>query len=512
MRWQTWWSDALSIFERPRILGLAIGTTLLSICAAVGAMLLTERWDDRARASIDLSNISSTVSQDIARNLELYDLSITGAVEGAQRPAVMQASRDLRQAIIFDRSISAPYLDMMLVLDEGGNVIIDSRTLDPAPANYSDRDYFRIHAQHADVGLYVSRPLRSRQTGEWIIGLSRRIGKPDGSFGGVVVGTFRLEYVHRLFSKLKLGAEDAMTLYRNDGTLTMREPYEATQIGTKQDPAILFDLAARSAEGEYEATSVVDGVRRVYHFHRIGRTPLVLNVGFSRRDVYQRWWHRASLMAFMLALCCGLITILTLGFSNELRRRTAAEAALANLADTDGLTGLFNRRYLDRALATEWRRAIQHGHPVSLLMIDGDHFKGYNDSFGHVAGDDLLKQLARCMERAARRTGDVAARYGGEEFTILLPGTDGEGALRVAEALRRSVLALSVSHPRSSSGQFTVSVGISTAKPTSGGAMQEWIASADAALYRSKSAGRNRTTSCEEKPFGIPTCAVSKCA
>ena len=160
-----------------------------------------------------------------------------------------------------------------------------------------------------------------------------------------------------------------------------------------------------------------------------------------------------------------------------------ANARLQRLSMLDGLTGIANRRRFDEALDVEWRRALRSGAPLSLLMIDIDAFKPYNDAHGHQAGDDCLCRVGAILSESLHRAGDLVARYGGEEFVVLLPETDREHAARIAEMLRERVAA---------GAPVTISVGVSTLVPELGGAAFVLIAEADAALYEAKRSGRNR--------------------
>lgn len=166
---------------------------------------------------------------------------------------------------------------------------------------------------------------------------------------------------------------------------------------------------------------------------------------------------------------------------------------LERLTNVDGLTGLSNRRYLDEYMAVEWSRASREGNCLSVLMIDVDYFKPYNDTYGHLAGDDVLKQIAQVIKTSIERPADLASRYGGEEFTVILPGTLLSGAQRVAERLREQVEALNIPHAHSSYGHVTISVGGAAAIPGRGEAAAQLIRSADRALYLAKEAGRNRS-------------------
>jgi diguanylate cyclase (GGDEF)-like protein len=168
-----------------------------------------------------------------------------------------------------------------------------------------------------------------------------------------------------------------------------------------------------------------------------------------------------------------------------------ANARLSAQATTDGLTGIPNRRAFDERLEHEWARASRHERSLALLVLDVDYFKQYNDHFGHLAGDECLKQIAQVLSRE-RRTSDLAARFGGEEFCILLPDTDLQGASRVAEAIRSSISELGVEHPKSQIGHLTVSIGVIAAVPASGHSPRDLLQSADEALYRAKAGGRNR--------------------
>jgi len=177
--------------------------------------------------------------------------------------------------------------------------------------------------------------------------------------------------------------------------------------------------------------------------------------------------------------------------------RTAAlerlNQELQRLTATDGLTGVANRRRFDEALDHEWRRAVRAQAPLACVMLDIDHFKLFNDRYGHLQGDACLRQIARCLVTAVRRAGDLVARYGGEEFAIVLPGTSVQGAAQLAEHLRASVEAMSITHESSDTApHVTVSVGVAVTTPVMGITPQVLVAGADRALYTAKRGGRNR--------------------
>ncbi len=166
---------------------------------------------------------------------------------------------------------------------------------------------------------------------------------------------------------------------------------------------------------------------------------------------------------------------------------------LRRLSSMDGLTGLANRRCFDETLAYEWKRSTREKTPISLLMIDVDHFKDFNDHYGHQAGDDCLIKVAAALGDGVQRASDLAARYGGEEFTIILANTDEPGALKVAQAVLGSISDLNIEHAFSTAGSMvTVSIGTATMVPDHLSNPEALIGAADQALYQAKENGRNR--------------------
>ena len=159
----------------------------------------------------------------------------------------------------------------------------------------------------------------------------------------------------------------------------------------------------------------------------------------------------------------------------------------------DGLTGLYNRRALDDRFEMEWMRCLRSAAPLSLIMVDVDHFKAYNDLYGHMQGDDCLRAVAGALVSHLQRSSDMLARYGGEEFTALLPDTDPAGCQALAETLRGAVEGLGLEHRRSSAAPVvTISLGCATLVPTQAHRREDLLAAADRLLYEAKSGGRNR--------------------
>lgn len=170
-----------------------------------------------------------------------------------------------------------------------------------------------------------------------------------------------------------------------------------------------------------------------------------------------------------------------------------ANLVLQRLMRSDGLTGLANRRHFDDCLSSEWARALREQSELSLLMIDVDYFKAFNDRFGHVEGDEALRQVAACLSEVCSRSSDLAARYGGEEFVMILPGTSRGGARLIAEKVRLCVQGLAIAHEQPTPDSIvSISLGVATLTPQAGMAPTDLVELADRGLYLAKQNGRNQ--------------------
>ena len=205
-------------------------------------------------------------------------------------------------------------------------------------------------------------------------------------------------------------------------------------------------------------------------------------------DIHKLWRIEATRIGAIMAALAVFVLGVSLFLAREISRRAAAEEKLEELATTDALTGLRNRRKFDAAIETEWRRAARQRRPLALLMIDADHFKTFNDTFGHQAGDEVLVGIAICISDAVQRAGDCVARYGGEEFAVLLPDMSPAQAFLVAETIR-----LKVEQWCADTAITTVSIGVASLIPDARTQWTQMVNAADKALYAAKAGGRNRT-------------------
>ncbi|MCL2366805.1 MAG: diguanylate cyclase [Oscillospiraceae bacterium] len=187
-------------------------------------------------------------------------------------------------------------------------------------------------------------------------------------------------------------------------------------------------------------------------------------------------------------------TIVKLRINNQLKVINAMRT-INQMSITDCLTDAFNRRYFDHMLEQEWLRAIRDKTPLSVLLIDVDLFKAYNDTYGHIQGDIALVRIANAVKSALKRSVDIVARWGGEEFAVIMPNTNIEGAEKIADDLRTAIEKMGIPARDGSLTFVTVSIGVNSTTPGSGGTVTDFISGADKALYAAKDAGRNNVCS-----------------
>jgi diguanylate cyclase (GGDEF)-like protein len=441
-----------------------------------------------------LENLASGIDADISRNIEVYDLSLRAVASNLMMPEIKNVSKEIRHLILFDHAATAKHFGVIQVFDAQGKLTIDAASLDPAPENVRDEEYFLVHRDTPDVGLYLSRPMLHR--GAFSIVLSRRITDADGSFLGVVVGSIRFSYFHDLFGRLTLDPGDTITVLRRDRTIIMRTPFDLDVIGKS-----LAEQKSWSADNLKEGTTYagvgpVDPTPRLYV--RSGSTKLFFVVVGKPLATILKLWQREVIRigAIMMALIVFVVGT-ALFLAREIGRRAEAEEKLEELATTDALTGLKNRRKFDTEIDAEWRRAVRNQTPVAVLMIDADHFKAYNDTFGHQAGDQVLVGIAICISDTVRRAGDCPARYGGEEFAVLLPGLSAVEAFTVAETIRIKVAQWA------EDDVTTISVGVASMTPVAPLDWPDLIEAADKALYAAKANGRNRSVLATGSPLAL---------
>ncbi|MGY4282212.1 diguanylate cyclase (GGDEF)-like protein [Bradyrhizobium sp. LM2.7] len=468
-----------------KLLIISSVVTVIGFSAICVNVMLDMRRGEEALARQTLENLATTIESDISRNIEIYDLSLKAVASNMLLPEIATVSKPIRHLILFDHATTARHFGAIQVFDADGRLTIDASTLDPLAENRSDEDYFKVHRDNPGAGLFISRPMLFR--GAYSIVLSRRLSDTDGGFLGVVAGSIRFSYFHELFERLSLDPADTITVLRRDRTIMMRRPFDLDIIGKNLATVQTWKPDNLQAGGSYAGRGPVDTTPRLY-VRSNASGPLFVVAGKPLAAVFELWQKEAYRIGAVVLALILFVLASTLVLAREIGRRAGAESKLEEMATTDALTGLRNRRKFDQVIDLEWRRAMRQKTPVALLMIDADHFKAYNDTFGHQAGDQVLVGIAICISDSVRRAGDCAARYGGEEFAVLLPDTSATDAFMIAETIRGKVQGWSDDQATS-----TVSCGIASLVPTADIDWPILVAAADKALYAAKAGGRNQS-------------------
>lgn len=469
--------------------------TVIAILGIVTFLLIRERANAQQDATRSATTIAQLIDADVLRTVELYDLTLQGLIAAAQRDDLKQVSPQIRHLVLFDRSTTARYKGDILLLDKHGDVLADSSLIEPKPANFADRDYFIAHTFNRDTGMFISRPFKPRcdcdENDQWRISFSRRISSSTGEFLGVAVASMRLAYFDQLFNSLDIGIDNTLAIINDDGILLAQKPFlQDNSIGKSFSGRPNVERMLREGSGSFDGVSSVDKQQRLYTFSKVGNLPLTVIVALSSDEVFATWRRTAIVISGATGILCIALLWLTWLLCRELRLRYTAEQELAQLAATDPLTEVANRRTLDQTLRHEWFRAQRSGKPMSVLMIDADHFKAFNDRHGHQGGDEALRALAAVIRANVHRPADLVARYGGEEFSVILAETDSKGARQIAERIRADVEQLPLVGGDES--PMTVSIGISTWSTSTDISLEQLLFAADKALYQAKERGRNR--------------------
>jgi diguanylate cyclase (GGDEF)-like protein len=403
----------------------------------------------------------------------------------------------------------------------------------------SDRAYYQqaLSKQEFVLSDYIIE--RVRNTPAIIAAYPAR--SESGSLDGVVLASISLQWIGQVAGATGRRAGTSVVLVDGRGVVIAANRGEDGLIGKRlDDHPLLRDMLARD-QGTLTGIGF-DGVRRVFAFQRVPWTDARLAVGLDESAMLSSA-DREIGIAYAQLLLFGLLVLFVAWFGGErlivvpiqALARTAArfgrgelhvrpteqawatefvplaialedmagklaereeELRIANrhleeLASLDGLSGLANRRGFDVRLAAEWKRASQLGQPLALLMVDVDHFKLYNDHYGHVEGDACLRTVGDTLSMVTIHDAVLVARYGGEEFALLLPGIDTDKAVEVAERARRAIESLGIVNAAATSHRVTVSIGVAARLPAAGEDSSALVEAADSALYAAKRRGRN---------------------
>ena len=474
---------AISTFPRSTWLSWTIAFALCLSAALVG-IEAWQMWHVREAslrsANIVTASLAESLSQQIETTLKTADTVVATLVQRVEVEGVTPETMQRLYGLMTSLASALPAIHEMGLTDKDGNAIVKSLVPHPVSMNYRERDYFRFLSSHETSDVYIGQPVKSKIDGSVNITVSRRINAKDGSFAGIVVASVSMNFFRKLFETVQFKSGGFISLVADNGMLLTGSP-DALGYGE------LAALAATPAAA-LEYRSPKDSLNRVGASNHLSHYPMTVMVAQNSSAVLSEWYGQLRVHGAIVLIM--LLVIGVLGYRADQANRATRLQALR-----DALTGLANRRCFNETIEREFKRAARTGRPLSLIMVDVDHFKNFNDRYGHPAGDACLSAVSAEIQGVLRRPGDMAARYGGEEFAILLPETDFAGAVHIVGDLQAAIRTLVIPHEASALGVVTLSAGVAswcpgrfTATPAS------LVEAADAALYDAKALGRNTFT------------------
>ncbi|CAH0256901.1 Phytochrome-like protein cph2 [Pseudomonas koreensis] len=500
---------SLPIYTRltPKALSLSLIGFILLVCFS---LILATAWQmaqssgERVDAAkITVSNIVLAAEQQARDTMLQADNTLRDLAERVAHDGSGPDQQERLAKLMARQVNNIEGVQGLFIFDAHGNWMANSFSEGLHTKNNSDRAYFVYHREHDDQSIHIGSIVESRTTGEMVIPISRRIETADGAFAGVALATVPVSYFQSFFKRMDVDDAGVIFLALDNGELLARRPTVAALMTTNLSKGEIFSrYLPQSDSGTAIIKSIVDGIERIYAYRRLAGLPIVAAAGVSYEHVFAPWWsyvyQSVALVGSIMLALAFLGNLLYRQIQQLLvaeRELKAIRKELEVIAHTDGLTSLANRRNFDLAMDKEWKRATRNQTSISVILLDIDLFKQYNDHYGHLSGDDCLVRVANLIAANVNRPGDIAARYGGEEFVVLLPDTELAGAVVVAENIRLSLLCAKIQHSASPFGIVTISSGVVSTAKTGEENQKEFLIKADRLLYSAKAQGRNRVGS-----------------
>ncbi len=512
MRKNTLRAPGRTLFKTPLGKSMALFLLLTSLFViAINAWALWNSWQQTiSEKKDDARNLSVSLVKQAEDAFLQVDITLADAVRQLRQRGNDYAATPAFLHQLKEQQSKLPQLHGLFVYDTQGHWIASSGNFVPTNASNADRDYFIWHRLHNDTNLLISRVIRSRSTGDLVIPVSVRLNDAAGNFAGVALATVRVDYFRQYYNYFALGNKDTLGLILADASALYVRPFPDAYIGRVLSASPLFKTELKAASsGNAMWRSTLDGVVRVFGFTRLERYPLIVTAGYDL-DTIRMHWMAGNLINVLLNLALlfaitgmGVMVLRQVGTNARSQieltfvrdELTSINHTLQSLALVDGLTGLANRRQFDALLEQALLRSHKSGDPLALVMIDVDHFRLYNETYGHVAADECLQDIAQALKESVHYQGDVVARYGGEAFALIMPNTDRTEAMIVAERAVSAVRELGIAHETSGlpAGVVTISAGCSAlfaeGRETDA---ETLIKAAQQALQQAKRTGRDR--------------------
>lgn len=478
----------------------------LALVGIDGWLAFRARDQEIDQATTANTNLAASVAQQMDSMLLEVGNVLSGITYELERSDVTPTLLDRLQPVLVNEATVTQHIHDIFIYDARGSWLVTSQASIPAAANNADRDYFIHHRDNPSAMVLISAPIISRSTGVWIIPVSKRFNDQNGQFAGVVLATIKVEHVRQLIAEFEIGQYGALALSSNGGLIMARRPFAIEDMGKSIAGSAIHKASIQQYRGTLETASPIDGVERLVSFQHLKNHPMLVAVALSKQEILKNWRATTYFQTAWILIICAFTALAGTYVVRAVRERlkvelslgqtrdelTDANTRLSELARYDGLTSLANRRYFDETLDKAFAQSRRSDESLALIMIDVDHFKRYNDLYGHPQGDCCLQKVAQAIQSAGRRPRDFVARYGGEEMAMILPNTDLQGAAVVAEAARIAVAELRLPHAGSAIHYVSVSIGVAVhISNKDAHDPSDLLQAADGALYKAKEMGRN---------------------
>ncbi|NBZ96712.1 MAG: diguanylate cyclase [Proteobacteria bacterium] len=484
---------------RRRILILCVFSISL-IFLTLGFMLrlswndyLSNRVEESQREAVTASTLVKDALVDASKILDESRIELERALKLG--PLNEEKGHEILHSAVKNFSIynTQDAFGLLLLLDSKGRLIARSGEFPTRVLDLSDRNYFQDLRNHPSLQFAIGRLRKAATTGRLVFHLSMPLHGQDGSFAGVIaVQLDENELATNLGRILPESRERRVVIQSPDGrTLFV---YPTADIPQSEDNPIgrtLKALSEKSLDPD-QMISIKAGSPGFpkYSYAMFEKDPLFGIITWScitESEVRTRFL-KGNLP--LIVISCVAIIVITFLFIGLYRQARTLENAFI-LATTDTATGLPNRRALDLRDKSLWEDARRHGKPVTVIFLDIDHFKDFNDRWGHGTGDRVLKLLAGLLRKCSDRPLDFFCRWGGEEFVILLPETDTQGAISITHRIRRALQSIHLGNGSGNLPSITISVGIASTEYATSTSFQDLIERADLKMLEAKASGRN---------------------